>query len=337
MYKKLNIKNLIPGDIILVGYNDEDSREIQKRTNSRFSHSMLYWYGSIIHASDIVITENPSRMLFEEDEDVCILRLKDNYWNPKRISSIIDYARTLVGTFYDRKALIAMRDGKKVTPKENRQMCARFVAECYDYVCLDLVKNHETCTPEDIFKSTILNQIPNPLLEATQEDIDMAASFDVTKVQFKAIKEFLISLKKQFPREDIVSLNQVEQFIEKKPSNGDCVLNLLKETEYFNLWKIEKEHNPYLYDAEAFKNKWNDCAKNQALSIVRDSNRIIKEKKHDINIYKLKLFEIGNLAYYHEMITLRENIIKTANERIDVAEQVLMGLGIVKIQIPWCL
>jgi len=337
MLKKLNIKNLLPGDIILVGYNDRDSREIQQRTNSKFSHSMLYWYGSVIHASDIVITENPSRMLFEENEGVCILRLKDDYWNPYRISAIIDYARTFVGTFYDRKALIAMRDGKKVMPKENRQMCARFVAECYDYVCLDLVKNYEICTPEEILNSTILNRISNPLLEATQEDVDMAASFDVTKVQFKAIKEFLISLKKQFPHEDIVSLNQVEQFIEKDPSNSDCVLNLLKQTEYFNLWKIEKEHNPYLYDVVSFKNKWKDCAKDQALSVIRDSKRIIKEKKRDINVYKLKILEIGDIVYYHDMITLRENIIETANERIDVAEQVLMGLGIVKIKFPWCL
>ena len=74
----LNVGCLLPGDIILVGYNDADSREIQRRTNSRFSHAMLYWCGSIIHAADIVITENPSRMLFEEDEAVCVLRLKDD-------------------------------------------------------------------------------------------------------------------------------------------------------------------------------------------------------------------------------------------------------------------
>lgn len=72
MKYKLNLNVLEPGDIILVGYNDNNSRKIQEATNSSYSHAMLYWYESIVHASDIVITENPSRMLFEEDEEVCI-------------------------------------------------------------------------------------------------------------------------------------------------------------------------------------------------------------------------------------------------------------------------
>lgn len=45
MHYKLNVGLLVPGDIILVGYNDKDSREIQKRTNSKYSHAMLYWKG----------------------------------------------------------------------------------------------------------------------------------------------------------------------------------------------------------------------------------------------------------------------------------------------------
>ena len=43
MLYKINVGFLLPGDIILVGYNDKRSREIQKRTKSQFSHAMLYW------------------------------------------------------------------------------------------------------------------------------------------------------------------------------------------------------------------------------------------------------------------------------------------------------
>ena len=71
MKYKLNVSCLEPGDIILVGYNNATSREIQRRTNSLYLHAMLFWYGSITHVSDIVITENPSRMLLDEDEAVC--------------------------------------------------------------------------------------------------------------------------------------------------------------------------------------------------------------------------------------------------------------------------
>ena len=78
MKYKLDISRLNPGDIILAGYNDAVSKKIQSHTNSLYSHAMLYWFGSIIHsASPIVITQNPSRMLFEEGEKVCALHLKD--------------------------------------------------------------------------------------------------------------------------------------------------------------------------------------------------------------------------------------------------------------------
>ena len=339
MRYKLNVGLLFPGDIILVGYNDKDSREIQKRTNSKYSHAMLYWKRSIIHASDIVITANPSRMLFEEDEDVCILRLKDEFWNELRIECLINYARTFVGTFYDKRALVAMRDGKKVEPKENRQMCARFVAQCYDYVCLDLVDDYELCTPEDIFKSNILRIVDHPLLEANKDDLAFAESFDVTYLQFESIKKFLLSFKRRYPKEDVVSLNQLETFLEDNISESDNVLELLHETDYFDLWRLEKEHCRYLYDVDKFKKKWEDkdSRVKQALSIIKDCKGIIKDKENDILAYNAKRAVLEDTDYYREMIELRENVIRTAKERIAVAEQILLESGIVKIRFPWSL
>lgn len=336
MLYKVNVSLLLPGDIILVGYNDKRSREIQKRTNSQFSHAMLYWYDSILHASNIVITKNPSRILLKEDETACIMRLKDGYRNDWRIDDLIAYARTFVGTFYDTKALVAMKNGEKVEPNENRQMCAKYVAQCYDYVCLDLVENYELCSPEDIHKSKLLYSIDNILLEATQEDIDFAKSYDVTQVQFESIYKFLISLNRKFPKEDIVSLNQLEAFIEANPSNGDCALELMRQTDYFDLWRLEKEHCQYLYDVEAFKNKWKGDSVNQALGVIDSSKRIIKDKQGDIQIYEKKRREVGDIEYYRQMIDLKLNVVEAAKQRIKVAEQVLAEEGIVKIKYPWC-
>lgn len=321
---KLNVSCLRPGDVILIGYNDRISKEIQQRTNSLYSHAMLYWYGSVIHASDIVVTENPSRFLFKEDEHVCILRLKDDFWNIIRIISLIDYARTFVGTFYDKSALTKLQKGKSASPKENRQMCARFIAQCFDYVCLDLVDgDYGLCTPEDIYQSKIMKRVEPPLVRATPKDIEFAESCDVTKLQHAAIREFLISLKKKFPAEDIVSLNQLEGFIEQHPSNGMCVLELLRQTCYFDLWKLEKENCPYNYDVDAFKKKWEDDSVNQAIAIVEDGERIIREQQSSIFAYEHKITTIGDIEYYRQMITLRNNIINTANERIAIAKQVL--------------
>ena len=276
-------------------------------------------------------------MLFDEDEPVCILRLKDEYRSDLRIKHLIDYARNFVGTFYDRRALVALRDGKKVEPKENRQMCARYVAQCFDYVCLDLVEDYELCTPEDIYRSDIVYQVDNPLLEATPEDVAFKDSFDVTECQFDAIKGFLVSLKRKFPQEDIVSLEQLEDFIMKNPSNGDIALNLLKQTEYFDLWSLERKHCQYLYNVDEFKKMWKDekSAIHQALAIIDDSKEIIVEKQGDIQEYQRRRIEIADIEYYRQMIELRKHIIETAKERINVAEQVLVDYRIVKIKMPW--
>lgn len=336
MKYKLNVSCLVPGDIILVGYNNAIGREIQRRTNSLYSHAMLFWHDSIIHASDIVITENPSRMLFDEDEAVCVLRLKPGCWNKLAIQALIKHARTFVGTYYDIEALIAMKRGMVVVPNANRQMCAKFVAQCYKHVCLDLVNDFELCTPEDIRKSDLLMEIPNPLLEATQWDIDFTESYDVTKDQHTAIKSFLEALNKRYPGEDIVSLNQLEDFIERNPSEGDCVLGLLKQTDYFNLWEIEKKNCAYNYNADAFKDMWKDKSATMACVVEKDSERIIEEKQRDIAEYEHKIETIGDIEYYREMIALRNNIIAAAKERIEVARQVKKNLGVVKINFPWC-
>lgn len=334
----LNVKSLLPGDIILVGYNDKNSRTIQQRTNSKYSHAMLYWFGSIIHASDIVITKNPSRELFEEDENVCVLRLKDEEWNSFAIQALINYARSFVGTYYDYDALFAMKRGEEVIPNENRQMCSKFIAQCYEHVGLDLVDDYNLCSPEDIRNSTILREIPNCLREATQDDIDFAEKIkDVTKEQHKAIKSFLESLNMQYRKEDIVSLKQLERFIEDNPNEGDCVLGLLEKTDYFDLWKIEKKYCSFLYDVDAFKEMWKKNAGSQARAVINDCERIIEEKQGDIQVYKAKQLTIGDLEYYRQMIVLRENIIGAAKERIEVATRVLADLGIVKIKFPWCL
>lgn len=336
MKYKINVSCLVPGDIILVGYNNATGREIQRRTNSQYSHVMLFWHGSIIHASDIVITENPSRMLFDEDEAVCVLRLKPDKWNELAIRCLIDHARTFVGTYYDIEALIAMKKGREVVPHPNRQMCSKFVAQCYEHVCLDLVEDYELCTPEDIRKSDLLTEIPDSLLKATQWDIDFAKSYDVTKDQHKAIKDFLEALNKQYPDVDIVSLNQLEDFIMKNPSEGDCVLGLLKQTDYFNLWEIEKEHCPYNYDVEEFKKMWKGNAGRMACEVENDSVRIIEEKQGDIAEYERRIETIGDIEYYREMIALRKNIIAVSKERIEVARQVKKDLRVVKIKFPWC-
>lgn len=331
----LNIQKLEPGDIILVGYHDEESRQIQERTNSLYSHAMLYWYGSLIHATDIVITENPSRQLFEKDENVCVLRLNDEYRQELRIRNLIDYARSFVGTLYDKEALDAMAADRKFTPNQNRQMCAKFIAQCFEYVCADLVDDYEKCSPQDLINTNVVHQINDVLIEATPQDVDFANSRDVTRRQFGAIFSIINGLRKKFPKADIMSLEQLESFLESNPEYDSIVVEIMSKTDYFDLWHIEREYCPYLYDVEAYKNSWFDNKIKMARDIINDSERIIGESKAKKDHYAELMRKEGKLEYYKKMYELQDNIIENANKRIEVAKAYLAENRIVHIKYPW--
>lgn len=335
MKYKLNLKVLRPGDIILVGYNDSRSREIQKRTNSKYSHAMLLGDGCIIHASDIVITENPSRQLFEEDEAVCVMRLEPESWFEIRIANVISYAKNLVGTLYDQDALYAMRDGKEVTANPNRQMCAKFVAQCYQEAgYIPIHENVDLCTPEDLSKADDFVTVENPIVVANDWDIDYAnRKPDVTYEQFRSLKSFLIRMLIKYPKADIMNLMQLEHFIESNPEVNTEVLEELQRTKYFDLWKNESEYCPFLYDVKLFLEFWKTDSQEKAFEVIRESKKIISDRSSMLQYYDEKIRTIGDLAYYKAMKDLQNNIISKANERIAVAQNALAFLGIYEMRL----
>lgn len=334
MKLKLRLELLRPGDIILIGYNDRRARVIQGKTNSKYSHAMLVWYDSIIHAADLVITENPSRLLFDTDEAVCILRLKEQPGNEIKIKLLIEYARQFVGTLYDTDALKSLIRGNTPAYNVNRQMCSKFVAQCYEYVYSDLVDDYETCSPQDLYESNMVEIIEDVLTEANEWDVMYAESPNVTKLQYDAILTFIKELYKIHPEADIMSLMQLETYIEQHPEESDSITELLLSTDYFNLWAKEAECCPYLYDKQKFKEFWKDSQIQQALNIQESSTRIISEKKAEIGYYLNQIQKMGDLKYYHYMLDLNNNIISNAYKRIEIAERVLLDNKIVKIKLP---
>lgn len=334
---KLDERKLQPGDIILAGYNDADSREIQRRTNSLYSHAMLYWYSSIIHSTEIVITENPSRMLYEDGENVCVLRLKAELRQDARIKILIDYARSFVGTLYDKVALDAMAEDAEFKPNKNRQMCAKFVAQCFNHVLIDLVDDYERCSPQDLINLRVIDIINDVLIEATPIDEEFANTPDVTSDQYRAIFSIINRLRKKFPDADIMSLQQLESFLESNPEQDEVIVDIMSKTDYFKLWEIEREKCPYLYNIDSYKN-FPYCKDKirHAIQIIEDSKRITQERNSLKEYYSEQIEKVGQLNYYCKMIELQDNIIGTANERIEVANSFLKENNIVKIGFPWC-
>lgn len=331
----IDTKKLQPGDIILAGYNDDTSKQIQERTNSVYSHAMLFGDGYIIHASNIVITGNPCRDLYEEGENVCILRLKGENRNPMRINFLLSYAKSFVGTLYDTEALDAMKEGLEVIPNRNRQMCARFVAQCFEHVCIDLVEDYETCSPQDLINLDEVDIISDVLVQADPQEVAFAESPDVTKDQFLAILSIINRLRKKYPDADIMSLQQLELFIEENPTESLDILSIMNKTDYFDLWRLERQKCSYLYDINAYK----ECPyfKDkilQAKQIIDDSLAIIEERKQMKDYYEKQIKNVGQLEYYKRMLLLQDNIISSANDRIKMARSYLDEQHIVRIAFP---
>lgn len=336
MKKIIDVAKLRPGDIILAGYNnDQDSIAIQKEIGCPYSHAMLFWYGSVIHSTiPIVITENPSRMLYDDCDAVCVRRLKPAMGNNIRIEMLIDYARSFVGTLYDKRMLASMHLHRNGCPNPNRQMCAKLVAQCYDHVCIDLVEDYNNCTPRDFWESDELFTINDILRDVTSKDQKFIDTPDVTEYQFNSIYNSLKEIRNLYPKADLVSLEQIEKYIEHNPSANNSILQILQRNGYFDIWVKEKELCAYLYDKKTFKDFWDEDSASQALSVIRDSKRIISDKINAIRRYQCLEKSVGELDYYNAMITLCENLIICAEERINVAYAVLQDLRIVRIALP---
>lgn len=232
------------------------------------------------------------------------------------------------------RALVDMKNNSPVRSNPNRQMCAKFVAECFDYVCVDLVKDYETCTPEDIRSSQLLIKVSDPLVPASDFDILFKKTPSVLERQQVAISTFLKSVRGLLPGEDIVSFKQLKQYIIKHPECDEDVVGLMKQTEYLELWKIEEELCHYLYNESEFTAYWGDNAVAMAFDVIQGSKRMILVKDGENSKYGNLIDIVGDLSYYRTIIDLNKHIIKNAQKRIDIANKVLLNNGIVHIPFP---
>ena len=281
------------------------------------------------------IPENPNRKLYDEGSKACVLRLKDQPGRDLLIQNMLDYARTLVGTYYDFDAVFAIRRGEQPVYNPNRQTCSKFVAECFDYVGADVVKDYESCTPVDLFASDSFDHIEDVLIEASVWDIEYAKSKDVTKLQYDAIVNTVEKLAQWYPQADIMSFEQLNQFVNNNPSEANRISQLLADVGYYNLWEREQEYCPYLYDAEQFKLFRRDDTVTAAIKMKKSSEKIVVEKKNLTEYFHECLSKYGENDYYNAMLQLQFKVIESANKRIAVANKILEENHVVKIRFPW--
>jgi len=150
-----------------------DTAEFIRKVSKRgYSHAMLFVDGTSVIDADGpgVHAHNPRRMLFKNENDTIVLRA--DVATKDMLFQIEQFARSKVGTAYSiEEARKSIRRPGTSDADLNRQFCARFVAQAYEYAGVNIIDEPNYCTPGDIERSPLLKIVPNILRKATNDEI----------------------------------------------------------------------------------------------------------------------------------------------------------------------
>lgn len=314
--QRLNVDKLEIGDIVLEGYfADSVSEAIREATNSDYSHAKLFWGESMLHSDVIVITENPSRVILEDCDKACALRIKNVPNRDMIIQNAISYARSLVGTLYDKRGLVLLNRGERTTSDNNRQMCARLIAESFQYAGLSLVEDYLNCSPGDLFRSTNIDVIEDILLDAPNDYVSWAKSNNSVADQRVTLIQLFEDVRKA-SKEDLVTIEQINNYLSLHKEFDQEFSVILQNSGYLNLWEKEYIYNPSHYDAKLFEEVNGANTSMEANRVIQSSYLVINHHKCMIRYYDYMINTHGDLLYFKLMKEMHENVRRQANERI---------------------
>lgn len=251
----LDFKKLIPGDIILESGTNKFSPVIKAITRSNYSHAMIYIGDSIIHAlTDGVYSTNPQRVLVDNPAGLKVLRLKNSLSEQAR-NTLVNYARNLSGSIYSiPEASASAIFGKTTKESESKQQfCSRLVAQSYRQVGVNIVKNPDYCTPEDINRSTSLKEIDGVLRLAAKQEVVFANSENPIKENQRRMFLWLNQARKIFAERsiEIQTESDVASSLVNNKDLDPSICNFIKDSDYLEHYDFDKKVNPYRYDIDA--------------------------------------------------------------------------------------
>jgi hypothetical protein len=245
---------LKPCDIILLKSDSQLSRAIRESSNSEFSHAMLYMGISSYIDSDSagVQANNIQRLIFDNENDIIVLRLKDTS-NLEILNKIISFAREKIGTAYSLKeAFQVSKNGTKLEPKEvNRQFCTRFVTQAYHSAGVDIVENYNYPTPDNILNSDLLSEVKNSIRKASDKEIEYAQSDSPLKTQ-KDIHNSIFKEARKISNQDIQTFDQLHELIINHPEYDKEITEFVRNSGYLYMMENDFQKNPWHYNPEAF-------------------------------------------------------------------------------------
>lgn len=321
MKKRLNEKVLKRGDVILTTSDEKISKFIRATTVSPISHAMLYVdHCSVIDATgDGVHSANTQRLFFEQHNAVFVLRLQGGMPTSTSIK-ICNYVRERVGSEY--ATLEAGRAwkglGKKGSPK---QFCSRLVAQAYAANGLNLVKNPNFCTPEELLKSAKLVEVDNATVDVTDEEYQAWQTHPSGLDQMRQSTNHILDGARKIDK-SIQNLSDVDKLVLEHPEHDETIMQLYVESGFLDVWKIDHAINPWHYDAKFLEDVGSrqpddvrSYCKSTLLEGSRTENRYVENAKVYQYYYSMRPRQtIAMLMEFYQMLA------KNHATRLDIAE-----------------
>jgi len=317
----LDREKLKQGDIILTCSNEKPSKTIRMLTRTEYSHAILYvGEGSYIH-SDLagVHSGNTQRLIIDSPDFVKVVRVN----NQSAINKAIEYARLQIGTSYSR--LSAANAGAKVFSKldTKRQFCSRLVAKSYEYAGVELVSNSETCLPQEIADSNFVTVIENCVYLASEKEIEFALSYDPIKKQSEITNSILKSVRKLLGNK-IQSLSDITSHLIEDHKFDKEVTEIYEQSGFLDMWRYEKEKNPWRYDVELFKalHLTNHELKHHAHKELEIAESLLALYKNNLEQY-FYIMEQHKLQYAEQQFNLYKQLVENALDHKFTMEKII--------------
>lgn len=311
----LDIEKLETGDIILTRSSSGESELIRQLSQSDYSHAIIYvGVSSCIESDGLgVQSQNIQRMLFENESDVLVLRLKDDNFK-HLLSGAIVFARQKIGTEYSTTEARLARLEKSIAAKEtNRQFCTRFVAQAYLNSGIQIVSNPNYCSPNDIQGSELLTIINQVLRTASKAEIAFAQEESPLEKQ-KEIHNFIFENARTISGQDIQTFEQLSKYVLENPEKDNDITNIIEKSGYLEMWKGDVERNSWHYDYKELLKHYTDPRQRKEVGyFFATTERETRERFYQTldtvefgySFYGQKYFEV-QIDLYKKLIDLSE-------------------------------
>lgn len=326
----LDSSRLEVGDILLVTSPEKVSSVIRFFTGSDVSHAMIYAgnHSVIDSTGDGVQARNIQRLIYDISLSIVVLRRKEAL-TVKQIDSIMNYARSRIGTVYSvHDAILSHKLLAPFRIPSRRQFCSRLVAMSYANAGINLVDDPRFCTPADLEKSQCLTRVECAYRRATELEVKRAKmSVDYTAKMMQATNEMLSAARTV--DSEIQSINDMVQAAMSLNSLDAAIAQAIKGSDYFSVWMVYKKERAWEFELQGFILFTNAMPREDVAAYCKSVACMV-----DLGRYERELREHQRLCAQCKnnltlklFVTLYTNLVKSEEQRLRVVTDYLKHSG----------